>query len=529
MGERLLDVDVLAGLDGGDRQRHVPMIGRADEHRVHVLAGQHGVIVARAESRRAGDLPRLLQILVAHVADRGDACAAYAFQILHEHLRASARADAADADSFVGRISESRGGITGRQSLQEPPPLFVVVHCSTSIMLSWQPMPRILFLTERYPPDAGGVSASASRIAGSLAALGAEVDVVAWTRSLQAGRVAREAGPPTAYRIGRFREWDTTMPHTLNLLDWLASMASYDLVWGHYLSLAGFLAVWFGRLHGVRSVVSIRGNDLDRDVFPPGDFARLEWTLKHATCVTAVTRELARKAKALCGRDDVIELKNVVDSVRFAPSPEAGSAVRASLGIGADEALLGFCGELREKKGLTHLLDALVEVRKVASRAAAADRRCPPVGGGTAFAMDGPGMLDKEAVVMTGQLTTAEAVNAHLQACDVYLQPSLWDGMPNALLEAMAAGCGCIASDAGGIPEIITPGVDGIIVPRWQLHRLGEAVLEWLQADAADRDRMRRAARERMVKEFSLEGERAALQTMLAQTAASAAPARSQV
>ena len=74
-------------------------------------------------------------------------------------------------------------------------------------------------------------------------------------------------------------------------------------------------------------------------------------------------------------------------------------------------------------------------------------------------------------------------MNAHLQACDVYLQPSLWDGMPNALLEAMAAGCGCIASDAGGIPEIITPGVDGIIVPRWQLHRLGEAVLEWLQAD----------------------------------------------
>jgi len=86
-------------------------------------------------------------------------------------------------------------------------------------------MNRILFLTERYAPDPGGVSASATRIARSLAALGTEVDVVSWTRSLQAGQVVREPGNPTVYRIGRFREWDTTMPHTLNLLDWLFSMS----------------------------------------------------------------------------------------------------------------------------------------------------------------------------------------------------------------------------------------------------------------------------------------------------------------
>jgi glycosyltransferase involved in cell wall biosynthesis len=139
-----------------------------------------------------------------------------------------------------------------------------------------------------------------------------------------------------------------------------------------------------------------------------------------------------------------------------------------------------------------------------------------------------PGRIE-EHVLITGQLPTAEAVNEHLQACDVYLQPSLWDGMPNALLEAMAAGCGSIASDAGGIPEVITPGVDGVIIPRWQLHRLGEAVLEWLDADPAHRDRIRRAARQRMVTAFSPDRERQALQRLLAQTAAKAAPERSQV
>ena len=394
---------------------------------------------------------------------------------------------------------------------------------------------RILFLAERYPPDAGGVSASAARIAQSLASLGAQVDVVAWTRMIEAGQVTRRDGNPAVYRMGRFREWDTTMPHTMNLMDWLASMAPYDLVWGHYLALAGFLAVWFARLKGFPSVVSIRGNDLDRDVFPPSDFARLQWTLAHATAVTAVTRDLARKAQAVTGREDVFHLPNAVDSARFSPAPEAGAAVRARLRIAENERILGFCGELREKKGLTHLLDALAAVRRV--------RPARLLLIGDVRPSEMPRLLErigqeglKEQIIVTGQLAAPEDVNAHLQACDVFLQPSLWDGMPNALLEAMAAGCGAIASDAGGIPEVITPGVDGIVLRRWQLHRLGEAVLEWLDADAAIRERIRRAARARMVAEFSPERERQALQQLLARlapssshTEANAAPERSQV
>ena len=106
-------------------------------------------------------------------------------------------------------------------------------------------------------------------------------------------------------------------------------------------------------------------------------------------------------------------------------------------------------------------------------------------------------------------------MNQHLQLCDVFLQPSLWDGMPNALLEAMAAGCGCIASDAGGIPEIITPGVDGVIVPRWQLHRLAEAILEWANASEAHRRGIREAARARVVEHFNFDRERLRLQSLL--------------
>jgi L-malate glycosyltransferase len=374
---------------------------------------------------------------------------------------------------------------------------------------------RILFVTERYPPDPGGVSASAGRIARTLADLGHQVDVVAWTRSIEAGTVAAAEGNPSSYRMGRFREWDTTMPHTLNLLDWLAGTYHYDAVWGHYISLAGFLAVWFGRLKTIPSVVSIRGNDLDRDVFPPGDFARLEWTLRHARRITAVTRELARKAEALSGRADVVYLPNAVDHGVFAPRPVDSRAMRERLGIAGDEAVLGFSGELREKKGLRHLLNALrvVRERRPACLLIIGDVR--PSETPKLLQVLGPGRLVEHRVIITGQLGAPESVNEHLQLCDVYLQPSLWDGMPNALLEAMAAGCGCIASDAGGIPEIIDPGVNGVIVPRWQLHRLGEAVLEWLDADRERKDRIRESARERMVSEFYSGREHDALTAVL--------------
>lgn len=367
---------------------------------------------------------------------------------------------------------------------------------------------RLLFLTERYPPDFGGVAASSGRIARALVSLGFEVDVVTWTRMAEPGAVIREDGPPRVFRMGRFRAWDTTMPHTEILLDWLAGLKRYDAVWGHYLFPGGFLAAWFSLRRGVPSVVSVRGNDIDRDMFPPGDFARLKWTLSQATVATAVTRELVAKAGALADRGDVVHLPNAVDTDVFAPAPPAS---REQLGVRPDEVVLGFNGELREKKGQKHLLEALrfVQERRPACLLIIGEVR--PSEASTPL----QAAPQERRILITGRLADPAAVNAHLQLCDVYLQPSLWDGMPNALLEAMSAGCGAIGSDAGGIPELITPGVNGVIVPRWQLHRLGEAVLEWLDAPQEVRDRIRAAARAHMLAEFSLARERARLQALL--------------
>src|SRR3984957_3002775 len=99
-------------------------------------------------------------------------------------------------------------------------------------------------------------------------------------------------------------------------------------------------------MKGIPATVSIRGNDLDRDMFPLGDFGRLLWTLENHHSITTVTRELACKVPALSGREDVVGLSNAVDHEVFTPLAPEG-ALREKLGIRAGEVVLGFAGELR--------------------------------------------------------------------------------------------------------------------------------------------------------------------------------------
>ncbi|MGH1396561.1 MAG: glycosyltransferase family 4 protein [Trichormus sp.] len=379
---------------------------------------------------------------------------------------------------------------------------------------------RLLLITERFIPDLGGLASSATRLATTLSQMGVEVDVVTWSRYLQPGEVLPPASleiQPRIYRIGLYRHWDMTMPHTLNFLEWLHQTRNYDAVWGHYLFPSGFIATWFAKLQKIVSTVSARGNDIDREMFPPGDFARLQWTLQNADVVTAVSADMAKKIQLLSGRDDVLVLKNTVDIEIFAPGNEGliEDNLRQSLGIAPDEVVLGFCGELREKKGQQFLLNALTTVRKY--RAA-----CLLIIGEVRATQESILQLygshqpeDAQRIIVTGHLSEAEKVAAYLRLCNVYLQPSLWEGMPNALLEAMACGCCCIASDAGGMPEIISHGENGFLLSRSQLHKLGEAVLECLAMSLEERNRVKEAARDRILTTHSITQEKQQLQKVI--------------
>lgn len=393
-------------------------------------------------------------------------------------------------------------------------------------------MASLLFLAERFPPDIGGVARSAGRIVNALAALGHSVTVITWSRYLEPGELAppeilpkilpkiSEAGQITVYRLGLYRHWDMTLPQTLNVLDWLSEPPNPapQMVWGHYLFPAGFLAVYFAQLKGLPSVVSARGNDIDRVMFPPGDFARLQWTLENASQITAVSQDMVRKVEVLSRRQAKLH-HNVVDAQLFEPEldREMRSQLRSTLNIAPHEIVLGFSGELREKKGQKFLLQALatVQAQRPGWLLIIGELRPESQTLLQGFRNDFPEAGAR--IIVTGHLETSAAVAQHLNICDLYLQPSLWDGLPNALLEAMACGCICIASDAGGIPEVIRSGQQGFLLQRSQLHRLGEAALEVLALSETEQQQVRDGARSHIQQHYALEHEQQFLRDLLSQ------------
>ena len=201
---------------------------------------------------------------------------------------------------------------------------------------------------------------------------------------------------------------------------------------------------------------------------------------------------------------------NSVDLDLFRPSTPDDSLIK-SLGIRTDEAVLGFSGELRHKKGITPMLASFREVRRVrpACLLIIGEVRARDQAVLTSFAAEDPDSHSR--LIVTGHLADQHDIVRHLLLCDLFLQPSYWDGLPNSVLEAMACERVVLASDAGGIPEAIEHGRSGFLLKRMELQRLGEAILELLSISVRQREQIGLAARRRVEEHFSAACEALAL------------------
>jgi glycosyltransferase involved in cell wall biosynthesis len=89
-----------------------------------------------------------------------------------------------------------------------------------------------------------------------------------------------------------------------------------------------------------------------------------------------------------------------------------------------------------------------------------------------------------------------------LAASDLFVLPSLWEGLPMALLEGMASGLPVVATDVAGSRQVIVTGESGILVPPGDASALASAMTDLLANDD-ERSRLGRGARERVLAEFS--------------------------
>jgi len=364
---------------------------------------------------------------------------------------------------------------------------------------------KIALLSEKYTPDLGGLAISVGRLGHLLAAAGHEVRAFSPTSSLSPSerRTLTHSGIRVT-RFGAHKRVDDTLVDWFELIVEEHRREPFDLLQGYFLPQAGFVTVYAGKYLNLPSVVSIRGNDVERAAFDPSRFSHVMYALQNADVVTTNATELARKAKAFVERD-VVLIPNGVDTERFKPMPR-NEALAGALGTGTKEerAVMGFVGELREKKGLSTLFDAYAQINKtrpttlliVGEIRAGEDRQTFDE-----FRSTNP----DSRIIVTGYVAH-EDLPAYYALMDVFVHPSLRDGMPNAVLEAMACGKMVIATAVGGVTDVIQDGVNGMLVPVHEAGRLEAAIAEALD-QSEKRDQLGRSARETVLHQFTLEKE----------------------
>ena len=190
---------------------------------------------------------------------------------------------------------------------------------------------------------------------------------------------------------------------------------------------------------------------------------------------------------------NVVSIPTGIDLERFRPADRA--VARAALGLVPDGPLIGIVATLRSWKGHRYLLDAFAALGR-------ADARLVVVG-------DGPQRSALETLAVN--LDLAERVRfagnqadvaPWMQALDIFCLPSYAnEGVPQALMQAMACALPVVTTPVGSIEEIVTGGVTGVLVPPEDPVRLREALAS-LVAAPARRAELGRAARAAALERF---------------------------
>ena len=159
---------------------------------------------------------------------------------------------------------------------------------------------------------------------------------------------------------------------------------------------------------------------------------------------------------------------------------EKGRSIRPALGLGENDKVVGFIGQMVEAKGLRFLVSAAKPVLAAHPDAVFifVGRR---VAGEEGFVDELKGMAEQEGIGHALRFFgPRDDIPDVMKSLDIMVLPTLGEAFPKVILEAMGAGVPVIASAVGGIPEIIDHNVNGVLLPAGDAAALGDALVDLL-------------------------------------------------
>jgi len=221
--------------------------------------------------------------------------------------------------------------------------------------------------------------------------------------------------------------------------------------------------------------------------------------IRFCTKIIAVSEEIKTKLiDSGIKRSRIVVIENAVEGIRdTCHEKQERTRIRDSLGTVENEELLGYIGRISPEKGLPYLIQAVSILDKTAY-----PFKLLIIG-------EGPQESDIKRLVLNHGLAThviflgfKENIDELLPAIDIFVLPSLTEGTPMALLEAMSYGVPVIASAVGGIPKIIKNNVNGLLVSPGNPSQIADAIMA-LMTDKAAFQRISAAARETISEKYN--------------------------
>ena len=219
----------------------------------------------------------------------------------------------------------------------------------------------------------------------------------------------------------------------------------------------------------------------------------------------AVSRDLAGWLQATVGVPSrkITQIYNGVDSVKFHPRSGPRGPIGPPGFATGDAILIGSVGRLAHVKDFPTLIRAFDRLRELWPEGRTRLR----------MVIVGEGTTRPECERLIAELGLGEQtwlagdrsdIPELMRAMDLFVLPSLGEGISNTILEAMACGLPVIATDVGGNPELVAPGKTGTLVPVADHEKMAQALLAYVR-DPARMAQEGRAARAEIEARFSME------------------------
>jgi L-malate glycosyltransferase len=309
-------------------------------------------------------------------------------------------------------------------------------------------------------PTFGGSGAVAADLSNALVARGHEVHVVSYATpvrfSARPGLCFHEVDV-ASYPLFKFPPYEMALSSRLSDV---ALRERLDVIHAHYAvphSVAAFLAREIVGRDRLRVVTTLHGTDITLIGSDPSYRPMTRFALERSDVVTAVSDFLrAETRRVVCDTCHIRVVENFVDTARFHPRLRAESRARFAK---PGERLLAHASNFRPVKRVADVVRIFARVASVVPARLVMAGEGPERGLAERTAAD---LGVSSRVAFVGAVSDVESVVA---GADAFLLPSDGESFGLAALEALACGVPVVGARAGGLPEVVTDGVDGILEP----------------------------------------------------------------